>query len=120
MALQLSEMGFSQVFALKGGFMEWINAGFSTESKASLREGCIDCHAKVSPSIVIEWWQSKHSRNEALCSVCHGDQHVSEQDVAKTVMPEMDLCKRCHETQDAHVIKIWAGEFLKTHNPKAR
>jgi uncharacterized CHY-type Zn-finger protein len=114
------KMGFSNVFALKSGFTEWAEAGFPLEKKASLKEACIECHANLSPNIVSEWQKSKHRKSEVLCSVCHGDQHESEQDVAKAVIPRIGVCKICHETEDDPVVKAWAGEFRKTHNPKAR
>jgi 3-mercaptopyruvate sulfurtransferase SseA len=113
-------MGFAKVFAIKGGFAEWVEAGFPLEKKTSLKEACIDCHANLSPSIVSEWQQSKHRQNQVLCLVCHGDQHESEQDVAKAVIPGIGVCKRCHETEDDPVVNAWIAEFRKTHNPKAR
>ncbi|MCM2358943.1 MAG: rhodanese-like domain-containing protein [Geobacteraceae bacterium] len=33
MALKLMELGFTRVYALKGGWNEWEQAGFPTEAK---------------------------------------------------------------------------------------
>jgi hydroxylamine dehydrogenase len=62
---------------------------------------CIDCHKKVTPNIVTDWQLSKHSMNAVDCSVCHGDQHMSAQDVAKVSIPTPETCGQCHEKQVA-------------------
>ena len=58
---------------------------------------CINCHTKVTPSIVTDWQLSKHSKNKIDCSECHGNQHKSAQDVAKVKIPTPDTCANCHE-----------------------
>jgi len=60
---------------------------------------CVDCHSKVTPNIVSDWKLSKHSAAEITCVACHGDQHTSASDVAKTKIPTPDTCAQCHETQ---------------------
>ena len=60
---------------------------------------CVDCHKKVTPNIVSDWQLSKHSQNDVDCSVCHGDQHGSAQDVAKVQIPTPETCAPCHETR---------------------
>jgi len=35
---------------------------------------------KVTPNIVTDWEQSKHSKQNIDCAACHGDQHISAQD----------------------------------------
>lgn len=60
---------------------------------------CVDCHKKVTPNIVSDWQLSQHSKNEVDCSVCHGDQHSSAQDVDKVRIPTPETCADCHETQ---------------------
>lgn len=64
-----------------------------------LAQVCVDCHQKVTPKVVSDWQLSKHSQNEVNCSVCHGDQHTSAQDVAKVEIPTPNTCAKCHETQ---------------------
>jgi hypothetical protein len=58
---------------------------------------CVDCHKKVTPSIVSDWQLSKHSQNKIDCSECHGDQHKSAKDVIKVKIPMPDTCANCHE-----------------------
>ena len=60
---------------------------------------CVDCHLDVTPNIVSDWQLSKHSQNDVDCSVCHGDQHTSDQDVEKVEIPTPETCKACHEEQ---------------------
>ncbi|HXG39101.1 MAG TPA: multiheme c-type cytochrome, partial [Bacteroidota bacterium] len=60
---------------------------------------CIDCHKKVTPNIVTDWQLSKHSANAVDCSVCHGDKHMSAQDVANVQIPTPETCGQCHEKQ---------------------
>ncbi len=64
-----------------------------------LAQVCVDCHQKVTPKVVSDWQLSKHSQNEVNCSVCHGDQHTSAQDVDKVEIPTPNTCASCHETQ---------------------
>lgn len=60
---------------------------------------CIDCHSKVTPNIVSDWQLSKHGQAKINCSICHGDQHQSVQDVANAQIPTPDTCAMCHPTQ---------------------
>jgi len=92
-------MGFQSVYALKGGYEEWVKAGFPAEKKGFLEQVCVTCHTKTTPGIVSDWKLSKHSQSEVTCSVCHGDLHNSAQDVPKAVTPTAETCQMCHETQ---------------------
>jgi uncharacterized CHY-type Zn-finger protein len=58
---------------------------------------CVECHQKVTPNIVSDWKLSKHSQNEVDCSVCHGSEHASAQDVAKVLIPTPETCAGCHK-----------------------
>src|SRR5574341_1472906 len=60
---------------------------------------CVECHKKITPNLVSDWQLSKHSQNGVDCSVCHGDQHQSAQDVAKAEIPTPETCNTCHPTQ---------------------
>jgi hydroxylamine dehydrogenase len=60
---------------------------------------CVTCHKTVTPNIVSDWQASKHSQNEVDCSVCHGDQHTSAQDVANVKIPTPETCGGCHDTR---------------------
>jgi hypothetical protein len=95
--------GHKKAFALKGGWREWDRAGFPVEEKESeqpaIVQGCVDCHAKVTPFVVSEWERSKHSTNMVSCLMCHGVSHMSEKDVDKAATVKPELCMMCHETQ---------------------
>ena len=117
MALQLIEMGFSRVYALKGGLKAWAGAGYPTDDKVFIREACLKCHMEVTPDIVSQWQVSKHKKSEIGCAVCHGDQHRSDDDFEKAVRPPLESCVMCHETQHILKIKTWLDAFRRTHNP---
>ena len=98
---ELRDQGFSQAYALKGGFVEWVKAGYPTERKNHVQDSCVTCHEQVSPNIVREWKQSAHSTelNAVSCSVCHGQEHRSVQDVHKARAVPEKVCRTCHEKE---------------------
>ncbi len=62
-------------------------------------QDCIECHKKITPGIVTDWQLSKHSGGGVGCDACHGDGHVSADDVDKVKIPTPDTCAECHEEQ---------------------
>ncbi|MFB0565255.1 MAG: multiheme c-type cytochrome [Candidatus Aminicenantaceae bacterium] len=60
---------------------------------------CLKCHQKITPRIVSDWKLSLHSQNDISCSVCHGDTHSSNKDVANVKIPTPQTCALCHEDQ---------------------
>ena len=62
-----------------------------------LAQECVNCHKKVTPNIVLDWQISQHSQNEVDCSICHGDQHKSAEDIEKVQIPTPETCAECHE-----------------------
>ena len=60
---------------------------------------CIECHKQATPNIVTDWQLSKHSQNDVDCSVCHGEAHMTAEDVAEVRIPTPDTCAQCHEEQ---------------------
>ena len=66
-------------------------------------QDCVNCHRKVTPGIVSDWQLSKHSKKQVDCSVCHGSDHKSAQDVAKAEIPTSETCVACHEN--------WVNQF---------
>ncbi|NIS68187.1 MAG: cytochrome C [Proteobacteria bacterium] len=76
-----------------------IFVGSLSLASSVLAQQCVDCHKKFAPNIVSDWQLSKHSRNDVSCSVCHGDQHRSAQDVDKVLIPTPETCSDCHEKQ---------------------
>ena len=65
----------------------------------ALAQQCVDCHKTVTPKIVSDWQVSKHSQMGIECSICHGDQHTSAQDVSKVQIPTPDTCATCHDAR---------------------
>jgi hypothetical protein len=59
----------------------------------------VECHKKVTPGIVSDWENSKHSRSNTDCATCHGDKHKSSQDVSNVRIPTPDTCATCHGTK---------------------
>ena len=60
---------------------------------------CVDCHKSVTPNIVTDWEISKHGQIGLDCSVCHGSQHNSPDNVADVQIPTPDTCAACHAAQ---------------------
>jgi hypothetical protein len=58
---------------------------------------CVKCHTKVTPGIVKDWQVSEHAKHEVDCAACHGEGHVSADDVAKVKIPTPATCGECHE-----------------------
>jgi hypothetical protein len=104
---------------LEGGFTEWTKAGFPTQTKDFRKESCIKCHQGVSPTIVQEWLQSAHSKpeNAVSCSVCHGIEHNSMQDIHQVRPVTATSCRTCHEKQFVHFSRgkhAQAWEIMQT------
>ena len=99
MALQLKELGFKNVYCLKGGYREWIGANLPIEKKWTIKAECVTCHTSVTPGIVADWKLSKHAEYEVSCSVCHGEQHMSSEDVHKVGRMKPQRCAMCHQVQ---------------------
>jgi hydroxylamine dehydrogenase len=68
-------------------------------NSAALGQECEECHKKFTPSIVSDWELSKHGQSGISCSICHGTDHMSDQDVAKVRIPTPETCAACHDTQ---------------------
>ena len=62
-------------------------------------EACVECHQKISPSIVADWRISRHSETQVGCADCHGDGHKATNDVAQVKIPTPETCAECHEAQ---------------------
>jgi hypothetical protein len=60
---------------------------------------CVECHKKITPNIVSDWQQSKHSQNDIDCSTCHGENHTRMDDAARAEIPTPQTCANCHPTQ---------------------
>ncbi len=95
-----------QVFMLAVLSCAWVLEGSAVAGRAaSSGAACIECHSRTTPNIVSDWKLSKHSQADIDCVACHGDQHMSAQDVAKVKMPTPDTCAECHVDQVAQYKK---------------
>jgi hypothetical protein len=65
-------------------------------SPAAAQQQCVGCHRTTTPNIVADWELSKHRQASVGCATCHGQQHMSAQDVAKVQIPTPDTCAGCH------------------------
>ncbi len=68
-------------------------------------QACVECHAKVTPNIVLDWQNSKHSQNDVDCATCHGDLHRTAQDIANVEIPTPSTCAQCHDDRVAQYKK---------------
>jgi hydroxylamine dehydrogenase len=98
-AQELKGLGFTKVYCLKGGYREWVGAQYPMEKKWTIRAECVTCHTSVTPGIVADWKESKHAKADVSCSVCHGEHHMSEEDVDKVPRMKPERCGMCHELQ---------------------
>lgn len=60
---------------------------------------CVTCHESVTPGVVRDWRESRHSKGvegkPVYCNSCHGNDH------AKLRLPDPTVCGKCHATQHA-------------------
>jgi hypothetical protein len=58
---------------------------------------CYECHKKVTPRVVQNWYESKHGVALMKCFVCHG-QPDGKGSIPFMVVPEPKaVCRKCHE-----------------------
>lgn len=93
------EMGFSEVYALQGGYQDWVEADYPLEAKKAVEQDCRTCHEEVTPQVVRDWKSSRHgeSANDVTCSVCHGIDHTNATNVEQAKIPSTKRCRFCHE-----------------------
>lgn len=60
---------------------------------------CVKCHEKVTPGIVKQFLSGKMGKAGLDCSICHGKNHNTMDDVAKVTLPTPDICVTCHQQQ---------------------
>jgi len=60
---------------------------------------CVDCHRDMSPKLVGDWEKSRHGEVGVGCSVCHGSDHTSADDVKEVALPTPETCAQCHSQQ---------------------
>jgi hydroxylamine dehydrogenase len=91
-----------------------LSLSIMASAASSFGQTCVDCHRKVTPNVVSDWQLSKHSSSDVNCSVCHGDRHMSAQDVDQVNLPTPETCALCHAAQvqqfaDGKHSKAWAA-----------
>ncbi len=94
---------------------------------AKQKSACIDCHKKVTPGIVKQYFEGKMSKKGVDCSSCHGSDHKKADDARLAKMPTPETCAGCHKKQ---VDQFTAGKHnlawiaatsmpMMGHQPKA-
>jgi hypothetical protein len=84
----------------------------------------------VTPDVVREWKQSAHSdpANAVSCSVCHGTEHSSMQDISQARPVPARVCRTCHEQQYVQfsrskhaqawdIMRAWPGFHYASQDP---
>jgi len=69
-----------------------------TDRGLAVNSKCEECHKKVTPEIVKDFNRGKMARS-MTCADCHGDGHMSADDVDKVQLPTISTCEQCHEEQ---------------------
>ena len=58
---------------------------------------CYTCHAKATPKVAQDWYESKHGVMLVKCFVCHG-QPDGKGSVPYAVNPDVNTtCRKCHD-----------------------
>ena len=66
---------------------------------AFAEDSCVECHRELTPGQVTDWETSRHHEMGIGCSACHGNSHMSAEDVDKVSFPDETTCSMCHSTQ---------------------
>ncbi|SPQ01913.1 conserved exported hypothetical protein [Candidatus Sulfobium mesophilum] len=66
---------------------------------AKQKSACIDCHKKVTPGVVEQYFEGKMSKKGVDCSSCHGSEHKKMDDAKLAKMPTPETCVGCHKKQ---------------------
>jgi hypothetical protein len=69
-----------------------------TDRGLAVNSKCEECHKKVTPEIVKDFNRGKMAKS-MTCADCHGDGHMSADDVDKVQLPTISTCEQCHEEQ---------------------
>ncbi len=76
-----------------------VAALFLLPSVAAASEECAACHREITPGVVVDWELSAHHEIDVGCADCHGDGHMSADDVAEVSLPTAATCGDCHDEQ---------------------
>ena len=91
------------LLVLVGGYFVYMAWAFPNERceaakhlAAPQMEGdCYSCHAKSTPRIAQEWYESKHGITLVRCQTCHG-MPDGKGAIPFTRKPGVEVCARCH------------------------
>ncbi len=84
-------------FFLPLAVLALVSCGGETSKQVS--SDCVECHRDVTPGIVTDWELSRHHAEGVDCSLCHGDEHRTAEDVALVKTATPDVCATCHPIQ---------------------
>lgn len=78
--------------------------------------GCVECHRKIAPALVMEWDRSRHASNGVGCADCHAakpdeDRAWLHHGTWITTLVTPKDCSACHETE--------FKEFSRSHHAMA-
>ena len=88
-------MKFLKVLFFLGLMISFAGAAYAAKSKSA----CIDCHKKVTPGVVVQYFEGKMSKKGVDCSSCHGSDHKKMDDAKLAKMPTPETCAGCHKKQ---------------------
>ncbi len=72
--------------------------GLTSSPTLATPSKCEECHAKIMPGLVEDFNRGVMAET-MTCADCHGDGHMSADDVDKVKLPTIATCRECHEEQ---------------------
>lgn len=69
------------------------------------KSACVTCHTKVTPGVVTQHMEGRHSVTGVDCASCHGSDHKSMTDYAKAKLPTAETCGTCHKQRHTEYSK---------------
>ncbi len=111
-------------------FMFIVFLPFNIVFAEEVKDSCVKCHADVTPGIIKQWQESKHSAMDVGCFTCHeakkNDPSGYEHNGFKiTAVPSPLTCAQCHSKEVEEYAKskhVWAAFMgpLKPYYVKAK
>ncbi|MBI5595077.1 MAG: cytochrome C552 [Elusimicrobia bacterium] len=90
-----------------------VSVGLGAGAARAVESGCVMCHTRQSPALVLEWKKSGHAKAGVDCLTCHegteGDQGAWKHNgkLVKLIVTPKD-CAQCHEKENT--------EFSRSHH----